>query len=130
MIPNIWKTRTVILLITLAAAVVLAIRACVKRPEPIRMEVPAADTVTVCYYIADPDRPYEQVWYGGEKLEDVLADVAGMEFTEAKSEPDESAFRAALVIATNEEQITVHVDEDGRAWVYYEGRWVYETQTN
>ena len=35
-------------------------------------------------------------------------------------DPDEGTFRAALVIATNEEQITVHVDEAGTCWVWSE----------
>jgi hypothetical protein len=33
-------------------------------------------------------------------------------------EPDGGKMVSCLVIATNKEQITVHVDEDGRAWVY------------
>ena len=111
------KTCTVILLVALTVAVALAIRACVKRPEPIRINVPSSTAVTACYYIADPDKPYAQVWYGGEELEDVLASVAGMEFTEAKEDPAVGSFRAALVIATNEEQITVQWDDEYRAWV-------------
>ena len=91
------------------------------------LELPAASDVTVCYYIPDLARPYEQEWLGGETLEAVLAELAETEFTEAEEDPDEETFRAALVIATNEEQITVHADKDGRAWVFYEGRWLHET---
>jgi hypothetical protein len=92
-----------------------------------RLELPAASEVTACYYIPDVAAPYEQTWLGGEKLEAVLAELAETEFTEAEEAPDEGSFRASLVIATNEEQITVHADEDGRAWVFYEGRWLHET---
>ena len=56
----------------------------------------------------------------------MLAELAETEFTEAEEAPDEGSFRAALVIATNEEQITVHADGDDRAWVFYEGRWICE----
>lgn len=118
--------RAVILCAALALAVILAARSCAERAAVIRIEVPAASEVTVCYYIPDRTRPYEQEWLGGEKLEAVLAELAETEFTEAEEDPDEGSFRAALVIATNEEQITVHVDEDGRAWVFYEGRWLRE----
>lgn len=90
------------------------------------LELPLASEVTVCYYIPDLARPYEQEWLGGEKLEAVLAELAETEFVEAEEDPDEGSFRAALVIATNEEQITVHVDEAGTCWVFYEERWLCE----
>ena len=119
--------RAVILCAALALAVILASRSCAERAAAIRIEVPAASEVTVCYYIPDLVRPYEQEWFGGEKLEAVLAELAETEFVEAEEDPDEGTFRAALVVATNEEQITVHVDEDDRAWVFYEERWLHET---
>ena len=112
--------RAVILCAALALAVILAARSCAERAADIRIEVPAASEVTVCYYIPDRTRPYEQEWIGGEKLEAVLAELAETEFTEAEEAPDEGSFRAALVIATNEEQITVHVDANGTCWVYDE----------
>ena len=118
--------RAVILCAVLALAVILAARSCAERAAAIRIEVPAASEVTVCYYIPDLARPYEQEWFGGEKLEAVLAELAETEFTEAEEDPDEGPFRAALVIATNEEQITVLADKEGLAWVFYEGRWLHE----
>ena len=118
--------RAVILCAALALAVILAARSCAERAAAIRIEVPAASEVTVCYYIPDLARPYEQEWFGGEKLEAVLAELAATEFVEAEEDPDEGSFRAALVVATNEEQITVHVDGDDRAWAFYEGRWLCE----
>lgn len=118
--------RAVILCAALALTVILAARSCAERAAAIRLELPAASEVTVCYYIPDRTRPYEQEWLGGERLEAVLAELAETEFTEAEEAPDEGSFRAALVIATNEEQITVHVDVDGRAWAFYEGRWLHE----
>ena len=118
--------RAAILCAALALAVILASRSCAERAAAIRIEVPAASEVTVCYYIPDLARPYEQKWFGGEKLEAVLAELAETEFTEAEEDPEEGSSRAALVIATNEEQITVHVDGDDRAWVFYEGRWLHE----
>ena len=119
--------RAVILCAALALAVILASRSCAERAAAIRIEVPAASEVTVSYYIPDLARPYEQEWFGGEKLEAVLAELAATEFVEAEEDPDEGTFRAALVIATNEEQITVHVDGDDRAWAFYEERWLHET---
>ena len=118
--------RAVILCAALALAVILASRSCAERAAAIRIEVPAASEVTVCYYIPDLAKPYEQEWFGGEKLEAVLAELAETEFTEAEEDPDEETFRAALVIATNEEQITVQFDETMRAWVVYAGRWIHE----
>lgn len=96
--------------------------------DPIRLTVPDPGEVTACYVIPDLARPYEQEWFGGEKLEAVLAELAETEFTEAEEAPDEGTFRAALVIATNEEQITVQFDETERAWVFCEGRWLHETR--
>lgn len=107
----------------LAALIWLAVD---KPADPIRLTLPDPGEVTVCYYIPDRTRPYEQEWLGGEKLEAVLAELAETEFTEAEEAPDEGSFRAALVIATNEEQITVHADVDDRAWVYFKGRWLRE----
>ena len=107
----------------LAALIWLAVD---KPAAPIRITLPDPGEVTVCYYIPDRTRPSEQTWLGGEKLGAVLAELAETEFTEAEEAPDEGSFRAALVIATNEEQITVHVDVDDRAWVFYEGRWLCE----
>lgn len=109
----------------LAALIWLAVD---KPADPIRLTLPDPEEVTVCYYIPDLTRPYEQEWLGGEKLEAVLAELAETEFTEAEEDPDEGTFRASLVIATNEEQITVHVDEEGRAWAYYKGRWMCENE--
>lgn len=97
-----------------------------KPADPIRLTLPDPGEVTACYVIPDLAKPYEQEWLGGEKLEEVLTELAATEFTEAEEAPDEGSFRAALVIATNEEQITVHVDGDDRAWVFYEGRWLCE----
>ena len=97
-----------------------------KPTAPIRLTVPDPGEVTACYVIPDLARPYEQEWFGGEKLEAVLAELAETEFTEAEEAPDEGTFRAALVIATNEEQITVQFDETERAWVFYAGRWIHE----
>ena len=88
--------------------------------DPIRLTVPDPGDVTACYVIPDLSKPYEQEWFGGEKLEAVLAELAATEFVEAEEDPDEETFRAALVIATNEEQITVHVDEAGTCWVWSE----------
>lgn len=112
------------LAVLLAIAILINLRN--NRQKPELLDLPAASEVTVCYYIPDRTRPYEQEWIGGEKLEAVLAELAETEFTEAEEDPDEGSFRAALVIATNEEQITVHTDGDGRAWVFYEGRWLCE----
>jgi hypothetical protein len=99
-----------------------------KSTAPIRLTLPDPGDVTACYVIHDLAKPYEQEWLGGDKLETVLTELAETEFTEAEEDPDEGAFRAALVIATNEEQITVHVDGDDRAWVFYDGRWLHETR--
>ena len=99
-----------------------------KPTDPIRLTLPDPGEVTACYYIPDLSRPYEQEWLGGDKLEAVLTELAVTEFTEAEEDPDEGAFRAALVIATNEEQITVQFDETLWAWVIYEGRWIHEAR--
>lgn len=123
-----YALRLMVLLVLILTCALLVLGVQFRRGregEPLGL--PAASDVMVCYYIPDLARPYEQKWIGGEKLEAVLAELAATEFTEAEEAPDEETFRAALVIATNEEQITVHVDEDGRAWVFYEGRWLHET---
>ena len=99
-----------------------------KPTAPIRLTLPDPGEVTACYVIPDLSKPYEQEWIGGEKLEAVLTELAETEFTEAEEDPVEGAFRAALVIATNEEQITVQFDETLRAWVFYEGRWLHENR--
>ena len=118
-------------IIMLAIAAILCITALIwvahdKSTAPIRLSLPDPGDVTACYYIPDLAKPYEQEWLGGDKLEAVLAELAVTEFTEAEEAPDEGTFRAALVIATNEEQITVQFDETERAWVLYEGRWLHE----
>ena len=126
---QLWQDyKPVIILVAIAATLCIAalIWVAADPPEPIRIEVPAASEVTACYYIPDLAKPYEQEWLGGEELDAVLAELAETEFTEAEEAPDEGSFRAALVIATNEEQITVHADGDDRAWVFYEGRWICE----
>lgn len=97
-----------------------------KPTAPIRLNLPDPGEVTACYVIHDLSKPYEQEWLGGEQLEKVLTELAETEFTEAEEAPDEGNFRAALVIATNEEQITVQFDETERAWVFYAGRWIHE----
>ena len=89
------------------------------RPEREALELPPASEVVACYRIPDVTRPYEQVWLGGEELEAALGALAELEFSEA-DEPDGGKMVSCLVIATNEEQITVHVDGDGGCWVYDE----------
>lgn len=86
-----------------------------------RLELPAASEVTVCYYIPDVAAPYEQTWLGGEALETALSELAALEFVSADV-PDGGKMVSCLVIATNEEQITVHVDEAGTCWVWSEER--------
>lgn len=118
-----YALRLMVLLVLILAFALLVLGVQFRRDregEP--LELPAACEVTVCYYIPDLARPYEQEWIGGEKLESVLAELAATEFTEAEEAPDEETFRAALVIATNEEQITVHMDEAGTCWVWSEER--------
>lgn len=129
-LKNIWtdlKPSIILLAITIPLCITALIWiAHDKSTAPIRLTLPDPGEVTACYVIPDLSRPYEQDWLGGEQLEEVLTELAVTEFTEAEEAPDEGAFRAALVIATNEEQITVHVDGDDRAWVFYEGRWLCE----
>lgn len=130
---QIWKNlKTVIIMAAIAIPLCLTalIWIAVDKPtEPIRLTLPDPGEVTACYVIPDLSKPYEQEWLGGgEKLEKVLTELADTEFTEAEEDPDEETFRAALVIATNEEQITVQFDENEREWVYYEGRWLHETR--
>ena len=71
--------------------------------------------------IPDVAAPYEQTWLGGEALETALSELAALEFAPA-GEPDGGKMVSCLVIATNEEQITVHVDEAGTCWVWSEER--------
>ena len=127
---QLWQDyKPVIILMAIALPLCLAALIWVatdKPADPIRLTLPAPGEVTACYYIPDLAKPYEQEWIGGEQLEAVLAELAATEFTEAEEDPVEGAFRAALVIATNEEQITVQFDEALRAWVFYEGRWFHE----
>lgn len=127
---QLWKDyKSVIIMMAIALPLCLAalIWVATDRPtDPIRLTLPDSGEVTACYYIPDLSKPYEQEWLGGEELEAVLAELAETEFAEAEEAPDEGTFRAALVIATNEEQITVHADGDDRAWVLYEGRWLHE----
>jgi hypothetical protein len=127
-----YALRLMVLLVLVLAFALLVLGVRFRRDregEP--LELPAASEVTVCYYIPDLARPYEQEWIGGGELEAVLAELAATEFTEAEEAPDEETFRAALVIATNEEQITVHVDDAGTCWVYDETRgWMKGGETN
>ena len=127
---QLWQDyKPVIILMAIALPLCLAALIWVahdKPADPIRLTLPDPGEVTACYVIPDLAKPYEQEWLGGEQLEAVLAELAETEFTEAEEAPDEGTFRAALVIATNEEQITVHMDEEGRAWAFYEGRWMRE----
>ena len=110
------------MLIAAIVAGVLAVSALIWaacRPEREALELPAASEAVACYWIPDVTKPYEQVWLGGEKLEAALGALAELEFSEA-DEPDGGGMVACLVVATNEEQITVHVDGDGGCWVYNE----------
>ena len=129
---QLWKDyKPVIILAAIAIPLCLValIWLAVDKPTaPIRLTLPDPGEVTVCYVIPDLSRPYEQEWLGGERMEEVLTELAVTEFTEAEEDPDEGAFRAALVIATNEEQITVQFDETLWAWVIYEGRWIHEAR--
>ena len=122
-----YALRLMVLLVLVLAFALLVLGVQFQRGregEP--LELPAASEVTVCYYIPDVAAPYEQTWLGGEALETALSELAALEFVSA-DEPDGGKMVSCLVIATNEEQITVHVDEDGRAWAFYEGRWIHET---
>lgn len=126
---QLWQDyKPVIIMLAIVLPLCLAVLIWVATDKPadaIRLTLPDTGEVTACYYIPDLAKPYEQEWLGGEKLEEVLAELAATEFTEAEEAPDEGSFRAALVIATNEEQITVHVDEAGVRWVWSEERgWI------
>ena len=127
---QLWQDyKPVIILAAIAIPLCLVALICVatdQPADPIRLTLPDPGEVTACYVIPDLSKTYEQEWLGGEKLEAVLAELAETEFTEAEEAPDEGTFRAALVIATNEEQITVQFDETERAWVFYAGRWIHE----
>ena len=114
--------RMIKMLIAVIVAGVLAVSALIWaacRPEREVLELPAAEDVVACYWIPDVTRPYEQVWLGGEELEAALEALAELEFSEA-AEPDGGKMVACLVVATNEEQITIHVDGDGGCWVFDE----------
>lgn len=108
-----YALRLMVLLVLILAFALLVLGVRFRRDregEP--LELPAASEVTVCYYIPDVAAPYEQTWLGGETLETALSELAALEFVSA-DEPDGGKMVSCLVIATNEEQITVHVDEDG-----------------
>lgn len=122
-----YALRLMVLLVLVLAFALLVLGVRFRRgSEGEPLELPAASDVTVCYYIPDVAAPYEQTWLGGEALETALSELAALEFVSADV-PDGGKMVSCLVIATNEEQITVHVDQDGRAWVFYEGRWLHET---
>lgn len=131
-LKNIWtdfKPAIILLAITIPLCITALIWVAHDKPTaPIRLTLPDPGEVTACYVIPDLSRPYEQEWLGGEQLEEVLTELSETEFTEAEETPDEGAFRMALVIATNEEQITVRFDENKLSWVFYEGRWLHETR--
>ena len=131
-LKNIWtdfRPAIILLAITIPLCITALIWVANGKPNaPIRLTLPDPGEVTACYVIPDLSKPYEQEWLGGEQLENVLTELSDTEFTEAEEAPSEGAFRAALVIATNEEQITVQFDENERAWVFYEGRWLHETR--
>lgn len=117
-----YALRLMILLVLILTCALLVLGVQFRRDregEP--LELPAASEVTVCYYIPDVAAPYEQTWLGGEALETALSELAALEFVSA-DETDGGKMVSCLVIATNEEQITVHVDEDGACWVYEEMR--------
>ena len=117
-----YALRLMVLLVLVLAFALLVLGVQFRRDregEP--LELPAASEVTVCYYIPDVAAPYEQTWLGGEALETALSEMAELEFVLA-DEPDGGKMVSCLVIATNEEQITVHVDEAGACWVWSEGR--------
>lgn len=129
---KLWKDYKPVIILA-AIAIPLCLTALIwvahdKSTAPIRLTLPDPGEVTACYVIPDLAKPYEQEWLGGDKLEAVIAELAETEFTEAEEDPDEETFRVALVIATNEEQITVQFDENERAWVFYEGRWLHATR--
>ena len=117
-----YTLRLMVLLVLILAFALLVLGVRFRRDregEP--LELPAASDVTVCYYIPDVAAPYEQTWLGGEALETALSELAALEFVSADV-PDGGKMVSCLVIATNEEQITVHVDEDGACWAYEEMR--------
>lgn len=117
-----YALRLMVLLVLVLAFALLVLGVQFQRGregEPLGL--PAASDVTVCYYIPDVAAPYEQTWLGGEALEAVLSELAALEFVSA-DEPDGGKMVSCLVIATNEEQITVHVDEAGTCWVWSEER--------
>jgi hypothetical protein len=117
-----YALRLMVLLVLILAFALLVLGVWFQRDrdgEP--LELPAASEVTACYYIPDVAAPYEQTWLGGEALETALSELAVLEFISADV-PDEGKMVSCLVIATNEEQITVHVDDDGACWVYEEMR--------
>ena len=117
-----YALRLMVLLVLILAFALLVLGVQFRRDregEP--LELPAASEVTVCYYIPNVAAPYEQTWLGGEALETALSELAALEFVSADV-PDGGKMVSCLVIATNEEQITVHVDEDGACWAYEEMR--------
>ena len=117
-----YALRLMVLLVLILAFALLVLGVQFRRGregEP--LELPAASEVTVCYYIPNVAAPYEQTWLGGEALETALSELAALEFVSADV-PDGGKMVSCLVIATNEEQITVHVDEDGACWAYEEMR--------
>lgn len=117
-----YALRLMVLLVLILAFALLVLGVQFRRGregEP--LELPAASEVTACYYIPDVAAPYEQTWLGGEALEAAISELAALEFVSA-DEPDGGKMVSCLVIATNEEQITVHVDEAGVCWVWSEER--------
>ena len=113
------RLMVLLVLVLVCALLVLGVRTELRRNGK-SLELPPASEVVACYYIPDVADPYEQTWLGGEALETVLSELSEVVFVLA-DEPDGGKMVSCLVIATNKEQITVHVDEDGRAWVYEMG---------
>jgi hypothetical protein len=117
-----YALRLMVLLVLILAFALLVLGVRFRRDregEP--LELPAASEVAACYYIPDVAAPYEQTWLGGEALETALSELAALVFVSADV-PDGGKMVSCLVIATNEEQITVHVDEAGTCWVWSEER--------
>lgn len=90
------------------------------------LDMPTAESLHVLYYIPDRDKPYEQIWLGGDQAAEILEKLGEVRLRELDTPPDDpDSCEGLLVIscASEERWIEVHLRDGQVVYVREEGRW-------
>ena len=117
---------TVLLVLMLTLGLLLIAAETWERWKGETLDLPDAESLHLMYYIPDRNKPYEQIWLGGDEAAEVLEKLEKVRLCELDTAPEDVRDCVGLLVlsfAPEERWIEVHIRDGQVVYLREEGRW-------